>query len=159
MDFNMGTKDYIGGGIFVVLGVFIWAMTLQFPVLDDNHPGPSLFPRVLGTLFIVFGGMVLYSGWKSKVKKTKEETSPEKEQIILNYFNPILVIILIAAFIALANKFGFIITGVAILFTLMMKLRVSLLKNSMVSILLVCFIYFIFSKVLRVPLPIGLLGW
>ena len=77
----------------------------------------------------------------------------------LNYFNPILVILLIAAFIALANKLGFIITGVAILFTLMMKLRVSILKNSMVSILLVCFVYFIFSKVLRVPLPIGLLGW
>ena len=152
----MGTKDYIGGGIFVALGVFIWAMTLQFPVLDDNHPGPSLFPRVLGTLFIVFGGMVVYSGWKSR---EVQQTNPDEEQIPLNYFNPILVILLIAAFIALANKLGFIITGVAILFTLMMKLRVSILKNSMVSILLVCFVYFIFSKVLRVPLPIGLLGW
>jgi hypothetical protein len=42
---------------------------------------------------------------------------------------------------------------------LMMKLRVSLLKRSIVSVALVCLVFFIFSKVLRVPLPIGLLGW
>jgi putative tricarboxylic transport membrane protein len=153
----MGKKDYIGGGLFMALGVFLWSMTFQFPILDDSHPGPSLFPRVLGTLFIVFGAMVVYSGWKSR--GLKEATNPDGEQIPLNYFNPILVIILIAVFIALANTLGFIITGVAILFILMMKLRVSLLKRSIVSIALVCFVYLIFSKLLRVPLPMGLLGW
>jgi len=153
----MGKKDYIGGGLFMALGVFLWSMTFQFPVLDDAHPGPSLFPRVLGTLLIFFGAMVVYSGWRSR--GIKEETNPDEEKIPLNYFNPILVIILIGVFIALANKLGFIITGVAILFTLMTKLRVSLLKSSIVSIALVCFVYVIFSKLLRVPLPMGLLGW
>ncbi len=152
----MGKKDYIGGGLFMALGVFLWVMTFGFPVLDDSHPGPSLFPRVLGTLFIFFGAMVVYSGLKSREKKV---TVPDEEQIPLNYFNPILVIILIAAFIAVANKLGFIISGVAILFILMTKLRVSYLKSSLVSIALVCFVYLIFSKLLRVPLPIGLLGW
>ena len=152
----MGRKDYIGGGIFTALGVFIWSMTFQFPSLEGGHPGPSLFPRVLGTLFIFFGSLVVWSGWKSS--RVREE-NPPGEEIPLNYFNPIVVIILIAAFMALANKLGFIITGAAILFILMMKLRVSLLKRSIVSIALVCFVYLIFSKLLRVPLPIGLLGW
>ena len=148
----MGRKDYIGGGIFIALGVFIWAMTFQFPVLDDGHPGPSLFPRVLGTLFIFFGLLVVYHGWKTR--RVREET-PLEDEVPLNYFNPILVIILIAAFIVLANKLGFILSGAAILFLLMMKLRVSLLKRSIVSVALVCLVFFIFSKVLRVPLPIG----
>jgi len=152
----MGTRDYIGGGIFIGLGLFIWSLTMQFPALDANHPGPSLFPRVLGTLFIFFGSIVVFSGWKTK---QKQKAPSANEEIPLNYFNPILVIILIAAFIALANKLGFIITGVAILFILMVKLRVSFLKSSLVSVLLVCCVYFIFSKILRVPLPIGLLGW
>ena len=151
----MGTRDYIGGGIFVALGIFIWSLTMQFPSLDAGHPGPSLFPRVLGTLFIVFGSMVVWAGYRTRAQK--EEAVPEG--VSFNYFNPILVIILIAAFIALANKLGFIITGAAILFILMMRLRVSLLKSSLVSALLVCCVYFIFSKILRVPLPIGLLGW
>lgn len=152
----MGRKDYIGGGIFMALGVFIWSMTLQFPGLEGGHPGPSLFPRVLAALFIFFGAMVVYHGWKSR--RVKEEPAAG-EEIPLNKFNPILVLILIAGFIALANRLGFIITGAAILFILMMKLRVSLLKSSIVSILLVCFVYLMFSKLLRVPLPIGLLGW
>jgi putative tricarboxylic transport membrane protein len=152
----MGRKDYIGGGIFMALGVFIWAMTFQFPVLDDGHPGPSLFPRVLGTLFIFFGSLVVLSGWRAARAKA---TAPPEEKMPMNYFNPLLVIILIAAFIALAPKLGFIVTGAAVLFLLMMKLRVSLLKRSIVSVALVCFVYLIFSKLLRVPLPIGLLGW
>ncbi len=152
----MGRKDYIGGGIFMALGLFIWLVTLQFPSLEGGHPGPSLFPRVLASLFIFFGAMVVLNGWKSR--KVKEETSADGE-IPLNKFNPILVIILVAAFIALANKLGFILTGAGILSILMMKLRVSLLKSSIVSVLLVCFVYFMFSKVLRVPLPIGWLGW
>ena len=151
----MGTRDYIGGGIFIALGVFIWSLTMQFPSLDAGHPGPALFPRVLGTLFIFFGSMVVWKGHKTR----GEQEESIRQEGSLNYFNPILVIILIAAFIVLANKLGFIITGVAILFILMMKLRVSLLKRSLVSALLVCFVYFIFSKILRVPLPIGLLGW
>jgi len=152
----MGKNDYIGGGIFTALGVFIWALTFQFPVLDDGHPGPSLFPRVLGTLFIFFGSMVILSGWRAGRSETP---APPEEEVQLNYFNPFLVIILIAAFIALAPKLGFIITGAAILIILMMKLRVSPLKSSIVSVLLICFIYLVFSKVLRVPLPHGLLGW
>jgi putative tricarboxylic transport membrane protein len=151
----MGRRDYIGGGIFVALGVFIWSLTMQFPSLDANHPGPSLFPRVLGTLFIFFGSMVVWAGHRTRGKK--EEPAPQEGS--LNYFNPILVIVLIAVFIGLANKLGFIITGVAILFILMMKLRVSFLKSSLVSVFLVCCVYFIFSKILRVPLPIGFLGW
>jgi putative tricarboxylic transport membrane protein len=152
----MGKNDYIGGGIFTALGIFIWALTFGFPVLDDGHPGPSLFPRVLGTLFIFFGSLVILSGRRAG---RTEEAAPPEEEIQLNYFNPILVIILIAAFIALAPKLGFIITGAAVLIIIMVKLRVSPLKSSIISVLLICFIYLVFAKVLRVPLPHGLLGW
>jgi hypothetical protein len=41
----------------------------------------------------------------------------------------------------------------------MLKLRVSALKSVIVSILLAAFIYTVFAKGLRVPLPIGYLGW
>jgi putative tricarboxylic transport membrane protein len=152
----MGKNDYIGGGIFTALGLFIWAMTFQFPVLDDGHPGPSLFPRVLGTLFIFFGTLVILSG--RRAAKANQDP-PAEEEVRLNYFNPLLVIILIAAFIAIAPKLGFILTGAALLFILMTRLRVSPLKSSIISVVLICFIFFVFAKILRVPLPHGLLGW
>ena len=55
-----------------------------------------------------------------------------------NYFNAILVIILIAAFIALRRTLGFIITGGAVLFILMWKLHVKPLKSLIISAVVIC---------------------
>ena len=160
----MGKNDYIGGGIFACLGIVIWVLTFSFPVLegiDGGHPGPSLFPRVLGTLFIFFGSIVIFSGWRTS-KLPPPPPPPEEEDGVkiapLNYFNPILIMILIAAFIALAPKLGFIITGAAVLAVLMIKLHVTPLKSVIASVCVICVIYFIFAKFLRVPLPQGILA-
>jgi putative tricarboxylic transport membrane protein len=157
----MGKNDQIGGGIFACLGIFIWAYSWHFPVLMETygrHPGPSLFPRVLGTLFILFGSMVMLKG----LRAARSETVPREEGVAglkLNYFNPVLVVTLIVAFIFLTPKLGFLTTGTAILVILMMKLQVGSLKSLLISPILTCFVYFMFAKLLRVPLPIGLLGW
>jgi putative tricarboxylic transport membrane protein len=153
----MGRKDYVGGGIFIALGIFILITTFSFPSLDGRHPGPSLFPRVLAILFICFGGLVVLDGWRTA--NVKKEELPEEGALPVNRFNPILVIILIAAFIALAETVGFFITGSVVLAILMIRLRVHALKSVIVSVFLVAVIYTIFAKGLRVPLPIGYLGW
>jgi putative tricarboxylic transport membrane protein len=153
----MGSKDYVGGGIFIALGIFIMATSFSFPELDGGHPGPSLFPRVLAALFMFFGGVVAWQG--RRPVKVEAEELPEEEMPPLNRFNPILVIFLIATFIAFADTVGFFITGAVLLTILMFRLRVSVLKSVIVSTFLVAFIYTVFSKGLRVPLPIGFLGW
>ena len=162
----MGKKDCIGGGIFACLGIVIWVLTFSFPELAavgtvHAHPGPSLFPRVLGTLFIFFGSVVIFNGWRTS-KLPLPPPPPEEEDGVkiapLNYFNPILVIILIAAFIALAPKLGFIIMGAAVLAVLMIKLHVAPLKSVIISVCAICIIYLIFAKILRVPLPQGILA-
>jgi len=162
----MGKKDCIGGGIFACLGIVIWVLTFSFPVLEAigtgrAHPGPSLFPRVLGTLFIFFGALVIFSGWRTSKLPPPPPPPKEEDGVIiapLNYFNPVLVIILIAAFIALAPKLGFIIMGAAILAVLMIKLHVAPLKSVIISVCAICIIYLIFAKILRVPLPQGILA-
>lgn len=160
----MGKKDCIGGGIFAVLGVVIWVFTLQFPTLDGGHPGPSLFPRVLATLFILFGAIVFRTGWRTRVPKTPSPAEDDKgENVIItgkeNYFNAVFVIILIGAFIGLSKVLGFIIVGGAVLFALMWKLRVRPMKSLIISAAVICFIYSVFAKILRVPLPHGFLWW
>ncbi|RJR48900.1 MAG: tripartite tricarboxylate transporter TctB family protein [Desulfobacteraceae bacterium] len=157
----MGKNDYVGGGIFTGLGVFIWVYTWHFPVLIEaggRHPGPSLFPRVLASLFLLFGLAVILNGWRAGRSKTvpREEGAAGLK---LNYFNPVLIIVLIIAFIILAPKLGFLITATAILSILMMKLQVRPIRSLVISAVLTCFVYFTFAKLLRVPLPIGLLGW
>ena len=157
----MGKNDYIGGGLFSCLGILIWALTYHFPVLMEmgkRHPGPALFPRVLATLFIFFGLLVILNGWRAARSKTPPPAA-EVAGLKMNYFNPVLVVILIGAFIFLAPKLGFIITGTAMLLILMMKLHVKPVKSLITSVVLACFVYFVFATMLRVPLPRGLLGW
>lgn len=159
----MGKNDYIGAGAFIALGVFIWAVSFQFPVLPGGHPGPSLFPRILATLFIFFSLIVILQGRrKSKTPPPPAEDDKGGNVKLIgekNYFNAVLVIILIAAFIVLAERLGFIITGGAVLFILMWKLHVKPLKSLIISAAVMCMIYSVFSKGLRVPLPHGFLWW
>jgi putative tricarboxylic transport membrane protein len=102
--------------------------------------------------------MVILNGRTANRSKTVP-SEKEMTELKLDYFNPVLVIVLIIAFIFLAPKLGFLITGTAILVILMMKLQVSPLKSIICSVVLTCFVYLMFAKLLRVPLPIGLLGW
>ena len=132
----MGKNEYIGAGIFIALGVFIWAVSFQFPILEGRRKSQTPPPPAEDDE----GGNVKLIGEK-------------------NYFNAVLVIILIAAFIALANHLGFIITGGAVLFILMWKLHVTPLKSFIISAVVMCMIYSVFSKGLRVPLPHGFLWW
>ncbi len=161
----MGKNDYIGAGCFIALGVFIWAVSAHFPVLPGGHPGPSLFPRILGSLIIFFSLIViLQARRKSKMPPPSPPAEDDEGGNVTligkeNYFNAVLVIILIAAFVALAERLGFILSGGAVLFILMKKLQVKTPISLIVSAVVICIIYSIFSKGLRVPLPHGLLWW
>ncbi len=154
----MGSKDLIGGGIFTALGIFIFILTLRFPSLEGDHPGPGLFPAILAVLFVFFGGIVLYRGFRPVTEDGTEEgvgesTPPE------NYFNPLFVLALIIAYMILSDWLGFLITSCLVLFLMMNRLRVSFWRSIFISILLTLFVNIMFSKILRVPLPPGLLWW
>ena len=154
----MKRSDLVGGGIFVALGILIILLTLGFPTLEKAHPGPSLFPRILAILFISFGGIVFLRGLKGEKKGVMVEVQGD-EGVTPNYFNPIFVLILIGAYIALYNWLGFYLTSTLLLFLLMIKLKVSYLRSVLISILLTLFVDVMFVKILRVPLPIGFWGW
>jgi putative tricarboxylic transport membrane protein len=159
----MGKNDYIGAGCFITLGIFIWVVSFHFPVLPGGHPGPSLFPRILGSLFIFFSLIVILQARRKPKTPPLSAENDEGGNVTLigkeNYFNAVLVIILIAAFVVLTERLGFILSGGAVLFILMRKLQVKTLTSLTVSAVVVCIIYSIFSKGLRVPLPHGLLWW
>ena len=84
----MRRSDLISGEIFTALGILISVLTLQFPSPQGGHPGQSLFPRILAILFIFFGVIVIWNGWRPANVKTEE--SPAEEEAPPNKFNPIL---------------------------------------------------------------------
>jgi hypothetical protein len=65
----------------------------------------------------------------------------------------------ILAFIFLESALGFLLTGFLLLFLFAKKLGTSLFQSAVSSILITVFVYFLFYKLLRVPLSPGLLSW
>jgi len=61
--------------------------------------------------------------------------------------------------VAVVNLIGFLMTSAVLLFLLMKKLGVTIFKSAIASIIITLFINLMFSKILRVPLPMGILGW
>ncbi|MEZ4776793.1 MAG: tripartite tricarboxylate transporter TctB family protein [Bacteroidia bacterium] len=52
------TSNRISGLSLVVIAAAVWLYAGTFPVLDENHPGPSLFPRMIA-LSIAIAGVAL----------------------------------------------------------------------------------------------------
>jgi putative tricarboxylic transport membrane protein len=151
----MKRNDIIAGGIFIAIGIFIFTQTWNYPSPPEKgHPGPGLFPNILALLFIGFGLTLILKA--RKLSSTGPEGVPSRSRRISN---ALFVLGIVAVFVAVVNTLGFLITSAVSLFILMKKLRVTLLKSVAASILITLFINLLFSKILRVPLPYGILGW
>ncbi len=150
----MKRNDIIVGCIFVALGIFIFTQTISYPSPEKGHPGPGLFPNILAILFIAFGGTLIYKAREPLSKNEAEIVSGSKRVL-----NALLVLGIVAVYVILVDSVGFLITSAVLLFVLMKMLGVTLLRSTIASITITLFINLMFSKILRVPLPIGILGW
>jgi putative tricarboxylic transport membrane protein len=152
----MKKNDIIAGCIFIAVGVFIFTQTITYPSLEKGHPGPGLFPNLLALLFIAFGGTLV---WKARRPSSQEELEPEAVLGPRRLSNAFYVIGIVVVYVLIVDYLGFLITSAVLLSLLMKKLRVSLWKSVAASIAITLFINILFSKILRVPLPYGILGW
>jgi putative tricarboxylic transport membrane protein len=149
----MRLSDRLFGAGFVLAGAAVFAATLRFPRLDDGAPGPALFPQVLAVLMVVAGGLLV----------ARPDTAPApaaertRQQARRASMNVALVFGAIIAFIVVAPTAGFLLTATAILFGLMWWLGSPPWRAVVAAVGLTLFVYVIFGKILRVPLPLGLL--
>jgi putative tricarboxylic transport membrane protein len=149
----MKKNDIIAGSLFIALGIFIFTQTWNYPSLEKGHPGPDLFPNILALLFIGFGLALILKARKLFLTETVIVSGPRRIS------NALFVLAVVAVYVGVVNFVGFLITSAVLLFVLMKKLGVTILKSAMACIIITLFINLMFSKILRVPLPYGIFGW
>ncbi len=152
----MKRNDIIAGIVFIALGIFIFTQTVSYHSLEKGHPGPGLFPNLLAILFIAFGGVLVF---KARKPTSLPEGGPEIPAAPKRILNSFFVLATIVIFVAAVNSVGFLITSAVLLFVLMKRLGVTILKSAIASLVITLFINLMFSKILRVPLPPGILSW
>jgi len=153
----MKISDTVVGAGFVTAGALIIAGTLNYPTLEAGHPGPALFPRILGGLMAVFGGLVSAKGLRNR------DTTEDVEWLLLHkstgFINAVFVLVGVTAYILFVEKLGFLLMGALLLFVVMWRLKVPPLKALIVAVVFNTIVHFLFAKIMRVPLPLGILWW
>ncbi len=152
---TMKKNDILAAILFIALGVFIFTQTIHYPSPPEKgHPGPDLFPNILAFLFIGFGIALIL-----KARKVGPNETGDNSQKPTRISNAFFVLGIVIVYVAVVNKVGFLITSAVLLFSLMKKLGVTNLRSAIASVAITLFINLLFSKILRVPLPYGILGW
>ena len=153
----MKISDTVVGAGFVAAGALIIAGTMHYPPLDGGYPGPSLFPRILGGLMVAFGGLVGLKGLRTG------DTTQEVEWLLLHkstgFINAVFVLVGVAAYILFVERLGFLLMGALLLFVVMWRLKVPPLKALLVAVVFNTIVHFLFYKIMRVPLPLGIFWW
>lgn len=154
----MRINDSILGLIIIAFSAFVLVEARTYQALPGVPYGPGLFPSILAGA-VMFGGLILiYKG----IRRRKEvgwislepwARLPRTYMILGAIFATLLFYILFS------EKIGFLITSAVLLFGLMLWTRGGkrVLSSLIISMIFTIAVYLIFAKVLRVPLPRGLL--
>ncbi|MBI1736999.1 MAG: tripartite tricarboxylate transporter TctB family protein [Candidatus Rokubacteria bacterium] len=153
----MKISDTVVGAGFVMAGAAIFAATANYPLLDEGHPGPSLFPRIVAVLMAGFGAVLSAQGVRGR--DASEVIAWRQLHRSSGFVNALFVLAGVLAFILLVDRAGFLVMSTFVLSILMWRLRVRLLWAVPISGLFTVLMYALFAKLLRVPLPLGLLWW
>lgn len=134
---NIPSISFLFFGIFLI---FYSQKTLN----DFESFGAAFMPTLSGIGLIFFSLIDLKNSLNKK--KIKKPTNDFRYVLLISF--------IVILYIILSNTLGFIITGVITTTPLMMKFsKQNKLKSILISFFLVLFIYYIFAKVLLVPLP------
>lgn len=154
----MRANDAIAGLVLIILSAVMIALTASFPEFPGQKYGPSLFPRILGAGLIVCGGVLMWKGLLARRVGARwiEFADWTREPHRLATFG--LVIVLLLAYIFLAETIGFIPLALVFLAVLFLWLGVKPWVAIVTAIVSTLVMYWFFASMLRVPLPRGWLN-
>lgn len=148
------TDRMLGLG-FAALGLIILVLSLQLPApmaATRIAYGPGFFPTIPGIAIAASGFVMLVSRPAPADPEDEEEDTGGN-----HYLRPAIVVIAALAYIFFAQQIGFLLLAPVILFGLLIMGRVALVQSALISVIGSIVIYFLFARLLLVPLPLGLL--
>jgi putative tricarboxylic transport membrane protein len=152
----MKIHDAILGLFFLGLGSLVLFAVRGFPNIPGQPVGPALFPSLIATGLCVAGALLVYKGCQKRTSAAWFAW----EEWVHSPRHVIALCVLVASvvfYILLANELGFFFTSFLMLVALFKALRVSWRRTLIVAVVATLSVHFAFYKLLRVPLPWGVL--
>ncbi len=155
----MKINDAIFGAVLVLLGLAVIVHVQSFPRIPGQQVGPGLFPGLIAAGFVVCGALLIASGIRSRVAEPWYETA-EWMRSGRHFIAFTAIVGGVAAYVAFANTIGFLVVAPILLWLWFTTLGVRRVPAVVVALVATIVIWYAFYKLLRVPLPWGMLtGW
>jgi putative tricarboxylic transport membrane protein len=152
-------NDLVCGAMMIVAALFVIAMTLSFPPFPGQNYGPAVFPRLLASLLILCGALLMIRGFAAWRAGEPLAALPEWAGDPANIVSALLVLVSALAYIFVLDAIGFVPLTILVLIVLFLWFKVKL-PVAVVTALVAAFgVNWFFASLMRVPLPRGLMDW
>jgi len=156
-------KHHVMGALALVIGIVTYVLTADFPTgRGDVHlAGPAFFPRILALILGAAGVWEITIGTVNAVRHGERPiTTKRVKDIATSWYaaNMALIIGLVVFFIFMFKPLGFVLTALIVVFVVMYRLGVPVLKNLLASLLFVAVIHLLFGRLFTIALPGGVLS-
>jgi len=155
-DNHMKLNDAVFGLLLMVLGAAVLVAIQGYPKIPGQPVGPALFPGLIAAGLCVCGVLLVARGWR---QRAEHAWFAADDWVRSPRHLAALAVLLgsIVFYIVAANTLGFLVCAFAILLSLFLVLRVPQGRAVLIAAIAVLVVHFAFYKLLRVPLPWGVL--
>ncbi len=152
----MKFSDAVFGLLLLALGAVVIAVVSSYPTIPAQRVGPSLFPGLIAVGLVIGGLILIVRGWRARaslpwVRFEPWVRSPRHVAGVLGVIGSVIF------YIVAVNWLGFFLTSLLILTISFRLFGVALGRSIVIAAIATFVIHFAFYKLLRVPLPWGLL--
>ncbi len=152
----MKIHDTLFGLFFLALGALVLFAVKGFPNIPGQPVGPALFPSLIATGLCISGVLLILKGLRQRTSSAwfAWEDWVHSPRHVLALF---VLLGCVVFYIEFANALGFFATSFIMLVALFKALRVNWRRTLIVAVIATVLVHFAFYKLLRVPLPWGVL--
>ena len=152
----MKINDAVIGVVLLALGVAVFWHVQSFPKIPGQNVGPALFPGTIAAGLIVCSLLLIVSGMRTRAGSAWFEGLPwmRSPRHVAAFATLVLATI---AYIFFSTSVGFLIVASLGLFAMLVAFGVRPVPAAAVAIVGTIVIWYAFYKLLRVPLPWGVL--
>lgn len=153
----MSIDDRLFGALICLLGIGVLWYASGFPEVAGQYYGPAMFPSVIGWSFVLSGVWLFAGGFRKSVSLSGVISFPDWHGPPRGLVSVALMLVSIPAFVYLGDSLGFQVLSFVTMVLLYVTAGRSILKSVAIAFLITLAVDLLFSKLLRVPLPSGLL--
>lgn len=152
----MKLNDAVFGLLLTLLGAAVLVGVQGYPKIPGQPVGPALFPGLIAAGLCVCGLLLVLRGWRQRAQQgwlawDAWVRSPRHVMAL------VVLLASVVFYIAAADVLGFLPTAFLILMAMFLALRVRVPVAIAVALVATLLVHTAFYKLLKVPLPWGLL--